>query len=53
MRRLLPEDAQLFGRSPDLDLLHERVQKRGLTVISGRPKMGKTWLVKALAVMVR
>ena len=45
---LLPDNAKLFGRGPDLDHLHGRIQKRGLTIISGRPKMGKTWLVRKL-----
>ena len=45
---LLRENDQLFGRVTDIEYLIDRVKKPGLTFISGRPKMGKSWLIKVL-----
>ncbi len=36
----------MFGREPDLDHLLTRCQQTGLTVVAGRPKLGKTWLLQ-------
>ncbi len=46
---LLDQRECLFGRNQDINHLKKRINKRGLSVITGRPKMGKTWLVKAVA----
>src|ERR1035441_6781805 len=36
----------MFGRKTDIDFILERIQKKGLTAVVGRPKMGKTWLLQ-------
>jgi tetratricopeptide (TPR) repeat protein len=34
---------EMFGREPDLKVLIDRAQKPGLTAVTARPLMGKTW----------
>jgi hypothetical protein len=41
--------AVLFGREPDLTLLAARAEHNGVTVVLGRPKMGKSWALTELA----
>ena len=48
MKPLMPPGARLFGRHPDLLHLLNRVTGSGLTVVSGRPRIGKTWLIRTL-----
>ena len=36
----------MFGRKTDIDFILDRIQKKGLTAVVGRPKMGKTWLLQ-------
>lgn len=38
-----------FGRGPDIDYLRQRVATPGITFLAARPKMGKSWLLLALA----
>ncbi len=38
----------LFGREPDLTELLSRIKHPGLTVVTARPQMGKTWLLQEL-----
>ncbi len=42
----------LFGRQPDIDYLMQRVEKKGLTAIAGRPQMGKTWLLEQVGFLL-
>jgi len=46
----LPEEAELFGRAPDLAALRELVECGGkrLMLLSGQPRSGKSWLTKQL-----
>jgi len=37
---------RLFGRQGDIDYLLERVKKNGITFVTGRPRMGKSWLLQ-------
>lgn len=39
---------RLFGRDRDLDFLVARSGSRGFTVVTGRPRSGKTWLFDEL-----
>ena len=39
----------LFGRKPDIDHLTARSHTKGVTVVVGRPKLGKTWLLQQMA----
>ncbi|MCP4897564.1 MAG: hypothetical protein GY906_11385 [bacterium] len=36
---------ELFGRARDIDFLLQRTKHSGLTIITGRPRLGKTWLL--------
>ena len=36
----------LFGREAEVHLLLDRARERGLTVLTGRPRMGKTWVLE-------
>jgi len=45
---LLRENDWLFGRTHGFEYLFDRVQKNGLTFVSGGPRMGKSCLIKAL-----
>ena len=38
--------ARLFGRQADVEALLNRCREKGFTLISGRPKMGKSWLIE-------
>jgi tetratricopeptide (TPR) repeat protein len=40
---------QIFGREADLQWLFRRADSPGLTVIAGRPLMGKSWMLLELA----
>jgi tetratricopeptide (TPR) repeat protein len=40
---------RLFGRQPDLKVLVSRADMAGLTVVAGRPLMGKTWVLLEMA----
>ena len=41
-----PDNSErLFGRKKDVAYLLERVRKPGITFITARPRMGKTWLL--------
>ena len=41
-----PDNSErLFGRKKDVSYLLERVRKPGITFITARPRMGKTWLL--------
>lgn len=39
---------ELFGRSADIQALAQRALDKGLTFVTGRPKMGKTWVLQEL-----
>ncbi len=41
--------SELFGREVSLEHLVVRAGGRGLTAVTGRPKMGKTWLLEELS----
>ena len=41
--------AELFGRAPDVAHLLGRCKHSGLTVVSGRPRLGKSWLLEETA----
>jgi hypothetical protein len=38
----------MFGRAGDLETLCARALDRGITFVTGRPKMGKTWVLQEL-----
>lgn len=37
---------RLFGREGDVQALLERSREKGFTLVTGRPRMGKTWLLQ-------
>ncbi len=37
---------ELFGRKKDIEHLLQRVRRKGITAVSGRPQLGKTWLLE-------
>jgi len=39
----------LFGREPDIGSLMSRAAASGLTAVTARPRMGKTWLLEEMA----
>jgi hypothetical protein len=39
----------MFGREPDVARLVDRAQSTGSTVLTGRARMGKSWLLEAVA----
>jgi hypothetical protein len=41
--------SSFFGREPDIDFLCGRVAHSGVTFLTARPKMGKSWLLLAVA----
>jgi len=40
---------RLFGREADLDKLHDRASRAGLTAVVGPPQIGKSWLLMEMA----
>jgi hypothetical protein len=50
MEREFPDRSQVsFGREPDLAYLLERSEHSGITAVTGRAQMGKSWLLTELA----
>ncbi len=47
-RQFTDRSSLIFGREPDLKYLIERAHKKGITVVYGNPRMGKTWLLHEL-----
>jgi len=47
------EEIPFFGRQSDLDYLSERIQHSGVTVVSARPQMGKSRLLRQLRDQLR
>lgn len=47
MRQIPPEHEHFFGRVPEVAALRDGASKKGLTILTGRPKTGKTWLTLA------
>ena len=50
MRETYPDRrGELFGREPDIRFLCDRARHAGLTVVTARPLMGKTWTLTEVA----
>jgi tetratricopeptide (TPR) repeat protein len=45
-----PED--MFGRAGDMAFLRDRVTRKGLTVLLGNPRIGKSWLLQRLCALL-
>jgi AAA+ ATPase superfamily predicted ATPase len=46
---LVDRRLSMFGRAPDIQNLIAKAKGKGLTIVYGRPKMGKTWLLTQVA----
>ncbi|MGY8771501.1 MAG: hypothetical protein ACKVH8_24060 [Pirellulales bacterium] len=47
------EQMPIFGRQADIDYLRERIQQPGMTILSGRPQIGKTRLLEEIRDSIR
>ncbi len=45
--------APIFGRAKDLEYLRRRIAAAGLTVLAGRPQIGKTRLLEEIRDEIR
>ena len=41
-------DKKLFGRRKDIELINDRIYSKGITIIKGPSRIGKTWLAKSI-----